>query len=132
MTFKDMLINKIRFAKHNWVVQDPYPQYSEAKSFNATLAENSKISSLLGLGKKEVPDISPQKAWSDGFTFAWKLVDQALNRIASEPEYAKDQYIAMQKSALIKIRARLVDEDDTESDKLIKEIDELILLEYGL
>jgi hypothetical protein len=47
---------RLRAARYQWVVTNPYPETAKWQ-------------------------ISPHKAWMDGFNFAWDLVERKLNEV---------------------------------------------------
>ena len=64
----------LKSAKFSFVITDPYPEIAE---YQIKRDACSGFALLVGDGPQK-PDISPHKAWHDGFTFAWKLIEQKL------------------------------------------------------
>lgn len=65
-------------AKFQFVITDPYPEVS--LWLNAENARGAACG-LFSMFQKPTPKpiISPHKAWTDGFNFAWSLVEKKLN-----------------------------------------------------
>jgi len=66
-------------ARHNWVITDPYPEYSRWEQEQHMRSQLDRFFRTKELNKK--PDISIHKAWMDGFNFAWELIEKKVRQM---------------------------------------------------
>lgn len=71
----DELKNKIKMAKFNYVITDPYPEITEANNHNSIIKEFNKNTWFNKQHQVEVPKISAHKAFKEGMDFMWKLIE---------------------------------------------------------
>lgn len=74
---------RISAAKHQWVITDPYPGLSLYQQRESMRGPLEKLFGIF-VNDDTKPEISVHKAWQDGFTFAWELVEKKLREIPTE------------------------------------------------